>query len=50
MKIAVCVKAVPASEANIKVAGDQGNIDLNGTKFAASPLEELPFEEAMALN
>ena len=49
MKIAVCVKAVPDTEANIKVAGDQSNIDLNGIKFVTSPFDEFAIEEAIAL-
>ncbi|MCW5822634.1 MAG: electron transfer flavoprotein subunit beta/FixA family protein [Cyanobacteria bacterium TGS_CYA1] len=49
MKIAVCVKAVPDTEANIKVSGDQSNIDLNGIKFVTSPFDEFAIEEAIAL-
>jgi electron transfer flavoprotein beta subunit len=49
MKIAVCVKAVPDTEANIKVAGDASSIDLNGIKFVTSPFDEFAIEEAIAL-
>ncbi|MBP7860615.1 electron transfer flavoprotein subunit beta/FixA family protein [bacterium] len=49
MKIAVCVKAVPDTEANIKVAGDASSIDLNGIKFVTSPFDEFAIEEAITL-
>lgn len=49
MKIAVCVKAVPDTEAQIKVAGDASNIDFAGIKFITSPYDEFAIEEAIAL-
>lgn len=49
MKIAVCVKSVPDTEANIKVAADKKNIDLNGVRFITSPYDEFAVEEALKL-
>lgn len=49
MKIAVCVKSVPDTEANIKIAADKKNIDLNGVRFITSPYDEFAVEEALKL-
>ncbi|HEY9775257.1 MAG TPA: electron transfer flavoprotein subunit beta/FixA family protein [Planktothrix sp.] len=49
MKIAVCVKSVPDTEAKINVAADKKNIDLSGVRFIVSPYDELAVEEALKL-
>jgi len=49
LKIAVCVKSVPDTEANIKIAADKKNIDLNGVRFITSPYDEFAVEEALKL-
>lgn len=49
MKIAVCVKAVPDTEAKIAIAADKLNIDLSGVRFITSPYDEFALEEALRL-
>ncbi|MBS1956744.1 MAG: electron transfer flavoprotein subunit beta/FixA family protein [Cyanobacteria bacterium SZAS-4] len=49
MKIAVCVKAVPDTEAKIVVAADKTNIDLAGVRFITSPYDEFAVEEALRI-
>ena len=45
MKIAVCVKAVPDTEAKIAIAADKTSIDLAGVRFITSPYDEFAVEE-----
>ena len=49
MKIAVCVKRVPDSEARIKVNADKSGIDESGIKFVLNPYDEFAVEEALKL-
>ncbi|HND07181.1 MAG: electron transfer flavoprotein subunit beta/FixA family protein [Candidatus Obscuribacter sp.] len=49
MKIAVCVKAVPDTEAKIAIADGKKNIDFNGVRFITSPYDEFAIEEALKL-
>ncbi len=49
MKIAVCVKRVPDSEARIKVGADKTSIDESGVKFTLNPYDEYAVEEALKL-
>ncbi len=49
MKIAVCVKRVPDTEARIKVAGDGKSIEESGVKFVLNPFDEYAAEEALKL-
>ena len=49
MKIAVCVKRVPDSEARIKIAPDGKSIDEAGVKFGLNPYDEFAVEEALRL-
>lgn len=49
MKIAVCVKRVPDTEARIKVAGDGKSIEESGVKFVLNPFDEYAVEEALKL-
>lgn len=49
MKIAVCVKSVPDTETNIKIADDKSNIALDGVRFITSPYDEFAIEEALQL-
>ena len=49
MKIAVCVKRVPDSEARIKIGADAKSIDESGVKFVLNPYDEYAVEEALKL-
>ena len=49
MKIAVCVKRVPDSEARIKIAADGKRIDESGLKFVLNPYDEYAVEAALQL-
>jgi electron transfer flavoprotein beta subunit len=49
LKIAVCVKAVPDTEAKIAVASDKLDIDRSAVKYIASPYDEFAVEEAIRL-
>lgn len=49
MKIAVCIKAVPDTEAKITIAADGRNIDSAGIRFITSPYDEFAIEEALKL-
>ena len=49
MKIAVCVKRVPDSEARIKIGADSKSIDEGGVKFVLNPYDEYAVEEALKL-
>ena len=49
MKIAVCVKRVPDTEARIKVGADGASIDESGVKFVLNPYDEFAVEEALCL-
>ena len=47
MKIAVCIKRVPDTEARVKIAGDGVSIDEAGVKFILNPYDEYAIEEAL---
>jgi electron transfer flavoprotein beta subunit len=47
VKIAVCIKRVPDTEARIKVAADGATIDEAGVKFVLNPYDEFAVEEAL---
>ena len=49
VKIAVCVKRVPDSEARIKIAADGKRIDESGLKFVLNPYDEYAVEAALQL-
>lgn len=49
MKIAVCIKRVPDTEARIKIGADGKSIDGNGVKFVLNPYDEYAIEEALQL-
>ena len=49
MKIIVCIKRVPDTEARIKIAGDGTTIDNAGVKFVISPYDEFALETALRL-
>jgi electron transfer flavoprotein beta subunit len=49
VKIAVCVKRVPDSEARIKVGADKTSIDESGVKFTLNPYDEYAVEEGLKL-
>jgi electron transfer flavoprotein beta subunit len=47
MKIAVCIKRVPDSEARVKIAADGKSLDEAGVKFVVNPYDEFAVEEAL---
>jgi electron transfer flavoprotein beta subunit len=49
MKILVCIKHVPDTEAKIKIGSDGKNPDLAGVKMIVSPYEEFALEEALLI-
>ena len=49
MKIAVCVKSVPDTEAKISILADQLTFDHAGIKFITSPFDEYAIEAALQL-
>jgi electron transfer flavoprotein beta subunit len=49
VKIVVCIKRVPDTEARIRIAGDGRSIDPAGIKFAISPYDEFALETALRL-
>jgi len=49
MKILVCIKHVPDTEAKIKVGADGKNPDLAGVKMIMSPFDEYALEEALLI-
>ena len=49
MKIVVCLKRVPDTEARIKVAADGKGIDTAGIKYVISPYDEFALETALRL-
>jgi electron transfer flavoprotein beta subunit len=49
VKIAVCVKRVPDTEARIKIGGDGKSIEESGVKFVLNPFDEYAVEEAIKL-
>jgi electron transfer flavoprotein beta subunit len=49
VKIVVCIKRVPDTEARIRVAGDGKGIDPSGVKFVMSPYDEFALETALRL-
>ena len=49
MKIVVCIKRVPDTEARIKIADDRTSIDPAGIKFVISPYDEFAIEAALRL-
>ena len=49
MKIVVCIKHVPDTEAKIKVGPDGKHPDLAGVKMVVSPYDEFALEEALLI-
>ena len=47
MKIAVCIKRVPDSEARVRIAADGKSLDEAGVKFILNPYDEFALEEAL---
>ena len=47
MKIAVCIKRVPDSEARVKIASDGKSLDEAGVKLVMNPYDEFAVEEAL---
>jgi electron transfer flavoprotein beta subunit len=47
MKIFVCIKQVPDTEAKIKIAGDGKSIDSAGIKWVMNPYDEYAVEESI---
>jgi electron transfer flavoprotein beta subunit len=49
MKIAVCIKQVPDTEAKIRIAPDHRSIDESGINYVISPYDEYAVEEALRI-
>jgi electron transfer flavoprotein beta subunit len=49
VKIVVCIKRVPDTEARIRIAGDGRSIEPAGIKFVISPYDEFALETALRL-
>jgi electron transfer flavoprotein beta subunit len=49
VKIVVCIKRVPDTEARIRIASDGKSIDPAGVKFVISPYDEFALETALRL-
>lgn len=49
MKIAVLVKRVPDSEANIRINSENTDIETSGIKFVMNPYDEYAIEEALRI-
>jgi len=49
VKIAVCIKRVPDTEARVKIAANGAAIDESGVKFILNPYDEFAVEEALRL-
>jgi electron transfer flavoprotein beta subunit len=49
VKILVCIKRVPDTEARIRVSSDGKSIDAGGVKFVISPYDEFALETALRL-
>ncbi len=49
MKIVVCVKQVPDTEARIKIAGDKQSIDPTDINWILNPYDEFAVEEALQI-
>ena len=49
MKIAVCLKQVPATDSRIKPSGDTQSVDLAGVEWIVNPYDEFALEEALRL-
>jgi len=47
MKIAVCVRRTPDTEAKVSVAGDGRSLESSGVKFVLNPYDEFAVEEAI---
>lgn len=47
MKIGVCIKSTPDTDARIKLAGDGNGIDPTGVKFIISPYDSFALEEGV---
>jgi electron transfer flavoprotein beta subunit len=47
VKIVVCIKRVPDTEARIRISGDGRSIDPAGVKFVISPYDEFALETAL---
>ena len=49
MKILVCIKQVPDTEALLRIAADQITISEAGVKFILNPYDEYALEEALRI-
>ena len=47
MKIAVCIKRTPDTEARVRIAADGVSLDETGVKFILNPYDEFAVEEAL---
>lgn len=49
MRICVCIKRVPDTAANIRIAADGRSIEQTGVEFVMSPYDEIAVEQALRL-
>ena len=49
MKVIVCLKQVPDTEANIRIADDGKSVSESGVKFIVNPYDEFAIEEGLKL-
>jgi electron transfer flavoprotein beta subunit len=49
VKIGVCLKQVPATDARIKIKDPESGVDTAGVKWEINPYDEFALEEALRL-
>jgi electron transfer flavoprotein beta subunit len=49
MKLVVCVKQVPATESNLRIAADGMDVERSGLSFVVNPYDEFAVEEALRI-
>jgi electron transfer flavoprotein beta subunit len=49
MKIVVCIKRVPSTEATVRISADGKSLDPTGVEYILSPFDEIALEEALRI-
>ena len=49
MKIAVCIKRVPSTETNVRIAADGKSLDQTNVEYIISPFDEIALEEGLRI-
>ncbi|MFH1226577.1 MAG: electron transfer flavoprotein subunit beta/FixA family protein [Planctomycetota bacterium] len=49
MNIIVCIKRVPSTETNVRVAADGKSLDTTGVEYILSPFDEIALEEGLRI-